>query len=163
MSQINPFTGLPKDTNTRRMKKIIYWTTTGIVAAIMLLSALNFSVNKEMSGAFAHLGLPNWFRVELTVAKILGALALLIPTIPNRIKEFAYFGFAITLISAIIAHSSSGDGIASLDPLVFLGVLIVSYWYYHKGRDAVARIGKTSSTIDLSGPDNPIARPGRSA
>ena len=145
------------------MKKIIYWTATGIIAAVMLCSALNFSVNKEMSGAFAHLGLPNWFRVELTVAKILGALTLLIPTIPNRIKEFAYFGFAITLISAIIAHSSSGDGIASLDPLVFLGVLIVSYWYYHKDRDAVTRIGKTSSAIDLSGPGNPIARSGRSA
>ena len=145
------------------MKKLIYWIATGIVAAVMLGSALNFSVNKEMEGAFAHLGLPNWFRVELTVAKILGALALLIPTIPNRIKEFAYFGFAITLISAIIAHSSSCDGIASLDPLVFLSILIVSYWYYHKGRAATTRIDKTSSAIDVSGPGNPIARPGRSA
>jgi hypothetical protein len=87
-----------------------------------------------MKDAFAHLGLPNWFRIELTVAKILGALALLIPTIPNRIKEFAYCGFAITLISAIIAHSSSGDGISSLDPLVFLAILIVSYLYYYKAQ-----------------------------
>ncbi len=144
------------------MKKIIYWTATGIIAAVMLCSALNFSLNKEMEGAFAHLGLPNWFRVELTVAKILGSLALLIPTIPNRIKEFAYCGFAITLISAIIAHSSSGDGLASLDPLVFLGVLVVSYWYYHRGA-AVTRIDKSNSAIDVSGPGNPIARPGRSA
>src|SRR5258708_36688666 len=98
----------------------------------MLWSALNFSLNREMEGAFAHLGLPNWFRVELTVAKILGALVLLIPTMPNRMKEFAYGGFAITLISAIIAHSSSGDCLASLDPLGFLGVLIVSYWYFPK-------------------------------
>src|SRR5260221_8777241 len=119
------------------MKKdqIIYWTATGIVAAIMLWSALNFSLNREMEGAFAHLGLTYWFRVELTVAKILGALVLLIPTMPNRMKEFAYGGFAITLIFEIIAHSSSGFGLASLDPLVFLGVLIVSYWSYHKGRD----------------------------
>jgi DoxX-like family len=114
--------------------KIIYWTSTGIVAAIMLWSAFNFSLNAEMKGAFVHLGLPNWFRIELTVAKILGALALLIPTIPNRIKEFAYCGFAITLISAVIAHSSSGDGIASLDPLLFLGILTVSYFYYYKTR-----------------------------
>jgi DoxX-like family len=114
--------------------KVVYWTTTGIVAAIMLWSAFNFSLNTEMKGAFAHLGLPNWFRVELTVAKILGALALLIPTIPNRIKEFAYFGFTITLISAVIAHSSSGDGILSLDPLLFLGILIMSYFYYHKSQ-----------------------------
>ena len=114
--------------------KIIYWTATGIVAAVMLWSAFNFSLNEEMKGAFAHLGLPNWFRIELTVAKILGALALLIPTIPNRIKEFAYCGFTITLISAIIAHSSSGDGISSIDPLVFLGILIVSYLYYYKAQ-----------------------------
>jgi hypothetical protein len=114
--------------------KIIYWTATGIVASVMLWSAFNFSLNEEMKGAFAHLGLPNWFRIELTVAKILGALALLIPTIPNRIKEFAYCGFTITLISAIIAHSSSGDGISSIDPLVFLGILIVSYLYYYKAQ-----------------------------
>jgi hypothetical protein len=112
--------------------KIIYWTTTGMVAAIMLWSAFNFSLNKEMEGAFAHFGLPNWFRVELTIAKILGALVLLIPAIPERIKEFAYFGFAITLISAVIAHSASGDGLSSIDPLVILGVLVVSYLYYYK-------------------------------
>ena len=100
----------------------------------MLWSAFNFSLNKEMRGAFAHFGLPDWFRIELTVAKILGALALLIPTIPNRIKEFAYCGFAITLISAVIAHSSSGDGMSSLDPLLFLGILIVSYFYYYKAQ-----------------------------
>ncbi len=70
--------------------KIIYWTATGIVAAIILWSAFNFSLNKEMKAAFEHLGLPNWFRIELTVAKILGALALLIPTVPTRMKEFAY-------------------------------------------------------------------------
>jgi DoxX-like family len=112
--------------------KIIYWTTTGMVAAIMLWSAYNFSLNKEMEGAFAHFGLPNWFRVELTIAKILGALVLLIPAIPERIKEFAYFGFAITLISAVIAHSASGDGLSSIDPLVILGALVVSYLYYYK-------------------------------
>src|SRR5260370_26982484 len=86
----------------RKMKKdkIIYWTTTGIIAAIMLWSAYNFSFNEEMKGGFAHLGLPGWFRIELAVAKALGVLALVIPMVPNRIKEFAYFGFALTTISA---------------------------------------------------------------
>jgi len=120
--------------------KIVYWTTTGIVAAIMLVSAFNFSLNKEMEGAFAHFGLPNWFRVELTVAKILGALVLLIPMIPERIKDFAYFGFTITLISAVIAHSSSGDGLSSIDPVLILGVLIVSYLYYYKTKLSKQRL-----------------------
>ena len=94
-----------------KRNEITYWTSTAIVAAIMLWSAFNFSFNEEMKGGFAHLGLPWWFRIELTVAKILGALALLIPMIPTRIKEFAYFGFALTIVSASIAHLSSGDGI----------------------------------------------------
>ena len=116
--------------------KIIYWTTTGIVCAVMLFSAINFSFNRPLSPAgesFAHLGLPNYFKIELTVAKILGVLALLIPNIPTKTKEFAYFGFAITLVSASIAHFSTGDGIQFIiDPLLFLGALIVSYWYFNK-------------------------------
>ncbi len=127
--------------STMTKDKIIYWTTTGIVAAIMLWSAYYFCFNKAMKGAFEHLGFPNYFRIELTVAKILGVLALVIPAIPNRIKEFAYFGFGITVVSAIIAHSSSGDGISHvIDPLIVLSILAVSYLYYHK------RIGGTAAT-----------------
>ena len=113
--------------------KIIYWTTTSIVAAVMVWSAVNFSFNAQMKGAFAHFGLPDWFRIELAVAKILGALALTVPATPGRLKEFAYFGFALTIVSACVAHISSGDGIwRGLEPLVFLGFLTISYLYYHK-------------------------------
>jgi hypothetical protein len=113
--------------------KIIYWITTGIIAAVMLWSAINFSLNEEMRGAFAHLGLPNWFRIELTVAKFLGVLALVIPAVPHRIKEFAYFGFAITLISATIAHLSSGDSVLlEVGHTFFFVSLVISYLYYYK-------------------------------
>jgi len=72
--------------------------------------------------------LPDYFRIELTIAKILGVLALLMPNVPYKIREFAYFGFGITLISASIAHFSSGDSLMFIvDPLIFLSLLIVSY------------------------------------
>jgi hypothetical protein len=113
--------------------KMIYWTTTGIVAAVMLASACFFCFSPAAKEAFAHLGLPDWFRKELTVAKLFGGLALLIPAIPHRIKEFAYFGVGITITSAFIAHLSSGDGLLrASEPLVFLCILFVSYFYYHK-------------------------------
>lgn len=112
--------------------KVIYWTTTVIVAAVMLGSAYYFAFGNNVKDAFTHLGLPNYFRIELSIAKVLGALAILIPGVPARIKEFAYAGLAIVLVSAIIAHASSGDGIASLDPLFFLSMLVVSYLYYYK-------------------------------
>ena len=126
----------------RRKDKIIYWTTTGIVCSVMVFSIINFIFNDHFpfpngpEGAFVHLGLPYYFKVELTIAKILGVAALLIPGIPRKIKEFAYFGFGITLVSACIAHSARGDWRLSIiyiiDPLIFLGTLIVSYFYFNK-------------------------------
>jgi hypothetical protein len=125
--------------------RIIGWTATGIVCAVMVFSILNFTLFDRYpfpEGGFVHLGLPGYFKVELTVAKILGVAALLIPAVPAKIKEFAYFGFAITLVSASIAHLSRGDARISplfvVDPLVFLGVLTVSWVYFNK-RMAMAR------------------------
>ena len=59
--------------------------------------------------AFAHLGFPDYFRVELAWAKLLGVVVLLAP-VAARLKEWAYAGFAITLVSALVAHFSVGDG-----------------------------------------------------
>jgi hypothetical protein len=131
-----------KGLGTRR-DRIIYWTTTGIVCAVMVFSIVNFTFIDRFpfsEGAFVHLGLPDYFRAELTVAKALGVLALLVPGIPAKIREFAYFGFGLTLISASIAHFSSGDARISVlfivDPLIFLGLLMVSYVYFNKLREA---------------------------
>ena len=96
------------------MKKdrAIYWATTGMVLFVMAYSIITFTFfNRALypEGAFVHLQLPNYFRIELTVAKTFGVLALLIPSVPLKVKEFAYFGFAITLVSASIAHFAVGD------------------------------------------------------
>src|SRR5262249_46466096 len=109
----------------------IYWTATGLLCSVMVFSAVNFNLEHPlgpMKGAFAHLGLPDYFRIQLTVAKVLGVLALLMPGIPFKVREFAYAGFAITLVSASIAHFSFGDPpLFVIDPLLFLGTLIISY------------------------------------
>ena len=110
--------------------KIIYWSSTGIISAMMLFSAYGYFSNPEMKNAFIHLGFPDYFRMELGLAKIIGVIALLVPMIPQKIKEFAYAGFMITFISAFIAHLSSGDAISiAIMPLVMLGILVVSYIY----------------------------------
>src|SRR6187549_3942631 len=90
----------------------VYWAATSIVAAVMVFSAINFNLANPvgpMKGAFVHLGFPDYFRIELTVAKALGVVALVWRGIPRRAREFAYAGFAITLTSASIAHFSVGD------------------------------------------------------
>lgn len=113
--------------------KIIYWISTGIIAAIMLWSAYNFNFNPAYQDAFRHLGLPGWFRIELTFAKILGVAALLIPQVPPRLKDFAYSGFAIVLLSTPIAHLSSGDSIwLEVAHTFFFVMLVLSYITYHR-------------------------------
>jgi hypothetical protein len=121
-----------------RRVRTIYWVSTGVVCAVVAFSVVNFSLDRPIGpvtygpgGPFAHLGLPRWFKAELTTAKILGLLAFLVPGVPRKAREFAYFGFALTFLSASIAHASSGDGIwLRVDPLIFLGVLCVSYWSF---------------------------------
>lgn len=113
--------------------KIIYWTTTGIISAMMVFSAYGYFSNPDMKAAFVHLGFPDYFRIELGVLKILGALVLILPMISDKVKSFAYFGFALTFISAFIAHYASGDPISvAVAPIVFLVILGVSYIFYHK-------------------------------
>src|SRR5919201_2254595 len=118
-----------RSVDTKR-DRTIYWTTTGIVLTVMVFSVINFTFLQGFpfpEGGFVHLHLPNYFRIELTTAKILGLAALLIPGVPAKVKEFAYFGFGLTLLSASIAHYSVGDASRSvlfvLDPLIFFGLL----------------------------------------
>ena len=66
---------------------VFYWLTTGAVCAVMAFSAVNFNLKEPlgpMKGAFTHLGYPSYFRIELTAAKALGVLALLLPGVPRK-------------------------------------------------------------------------------
>jgi uncharacterized membrane protein YphA (DoxX/SURF4 family) len=127
--------------------KITYWTTTVIVALMMTYSAYAYLTQAALLQAFQHLGFPNYFRIELAVAKLIGAVLLLIP-LTARIKEWAYAGFAFTFISAFIAHTASGDPAANrIMPIIFLAILIVSYITFHKSNSAIGNQGpvKTKS------------------
>jgi len=116
-----------------KKNKIIYWITTGAFSLMMILSALQMLFNPQLAADFVHLGFPGYFRIELAFAKIIGVLALMIPKIPIRIKEWAYAGFGITFISAFIAHFVSGDAIANIIlPWVIFAILIFSNVYLHK-------------------------------
>lgn len=115
-----------------KTQKITYWATTGLVALMMTYSAYAYLTDATMKQGFVHLGFPDYFRVELAIAKLLGVFVLLAP-VPARLKEWAYAGFVINFISAFIAHVASGDPIGnSMAPLVFLGLLLASYFTYHK-------------------------------
>ena len=112
---------------------VIFWVATTIFFLFEgVMPALTSHTQLAIDG-IRHLGYPDYFRVLLTVFKVLGALALILPMVPGRIKEWAYAGFTFTLISATVSHAAvDGWGAQSFFPLIVLGVLAVSYVQYHK-------------------------------
>jgi hypothetical protein len=123
---------MTSSTTITKTDKIIFWSfTTLFVAFEGLLPALTFN-SKMAVDAIHKLGFPDYFRIELTIGKILGAIFLILPMIPPRIKEWAYVGFGISLISACIADSIIYGAKEAIMPVVVFVVLIVSYLYYHK-------------------------------
>ena len=92
-----------------KITTIIFWTITAIFCLQMIFTAYAQLRLTQVADAFTHLGFPDYFRVELSWAKLLGVVLLLAP-VPARVKEWAYAGFAINLASALIAHLSVGDG-----------------------------------------------------
>lgn len=120
-----------------KSQKIIYWSTTSLFSLMMFFSAIAYFTNEEVKEGFTQLGYPSYFRIELAIAKIIGVIALLLPLISTRLKEWAYAGFVITLISAFIAHLAHGDDASKWIPtLVGLAILLTSYFSLHKLKSA---------------------------
>ena len=108
--------------------KYLYWGSTGLLALFMLASGVLYFTAESMAANFARLGFPDYFRVQLGVAKVLGALPL-----PRSLKEWTYAGFGISFVSAIVAHTAVGDPLTSVvPPLVALFLWGWSYATYHQ-------------------------------
>ncbi|WP_308992484.1 DoxX family protein [Mariniflexile litorale] len=117
--------------------KIIFWTTTSIVFIMEGLIPAFTSQTELAKQGIQHLGYPEYFGNALVVFKVLGALTLIIPQVPKRIKEWAYAGFAFNFIFASISHFAiDGMDFQSFFPLIFLGILIASYYSFHKLNNA---------------------------
>jgi hypothetical protein len=109
-----------------------YWIVTSLFALQMGFTAYAQLRLPQVAEAFTHLGFPGYFRVELSWLKLAGILVLLFP-VPDRLKEWAYAGFAITLGSALLAHFSVGDGVAQWSWAAGTAVLwAMSYYSFRK-------------------------------
>jgi uncharacterized membrane protein YphA (DoxX/SURF4 family) len=108
-------------------RKIAYWGATGLVGIVTLFAGFSYlTVAPEAVENFRHVGYPQQLRVLLGIAKLAGAIVLLLPHLP-KLKEWAYAGFTFMWIAAVVAHYLAGDGAVTLMPVVLLGTLAVSY------------------------------------
>ena len=111
-----------------------YWIVTGLFSAFMVFSSVsNVTVNPD-AVAFLNgkLGYPVYIIPFLGVAKMLGAVAILVPNF-RRIKEWAYAGFCFDLLGATYSVTAV-DGLqgGTVFMAVFIGVLFLSYFLWHK-------------------------------
>ncbi|KIQ20250.1 MULTISPECIES: DoxX family protein [Flavobacterium] len=113
--------------------KMIFWITTIIIFLFEGVMPALTSQSEMAKEGIRHLGYPEYFGNALVVFKIIGVLILVIPQVSNRVKEWAYAGFAFDFIFASISHFAvDGVDFQSFFPLIFLAILATSYIYHHK-------------------------------
>ncbi len=93
------------------MKKtnILYWIFTALFAGLMIFSAIpDIMVTPQAVDIMStQLGYPSYFIRFIGVAKLLGAIAILIPGY-RIIKEWAYAGLVFDLIGATYSSIAVG-------------------------------------------------------
>lgn len=117
----------------QKRNRIIYFVATGLLTALMLMSAGMYFFNHEMvAETFGKLGYPSYIIYPLAIAKILGLIAIWTKK-SNTLKEWAYAGFFFDFVLAISAHLYVKDG-EFAPALVAIFLLIVSYIFDKKYR-----------------------------
>ncbi|HOX81401.1 MAG TPA: DoxX family protein [Chryseolinea sp.] len=114
--------------------KILYWVFTVPFAGFMLFSGIMNAIITPDSVVLLtdQLGYPQYIIPFLGVAKILGAIAILIPGFP-RLKEWAYAGLFFDLIGATYSMIAiEGFKPEHLGMLMFFIPGVLSYIFYLK-------------------------------
>ncbi|RZA02659.1 MAG: DoxX family protein [Sphingobacteriaceae bacterium] len=118
-----------------KKNKTFFWIATIILIlweGVMPLGVILFARQYATIGS-NDLGYPEYFGYTLIICKVLGVIAISVPTIPGKIKEWAYAGLSFNLIFASISHMCVDQNIGYiLMPLAFLAILAVSYRHNDK-------------------------------
>ena len=108
-------------------RAIAYWTATGIVALMLMLSLSYLTGNEQVVSGFAKAGYPQHLRIVLGVVKPAAAIVLLLPGLA-LLKEWAYAGVTFAWVMAFISAYTLGEPAQIwVMPLALLALLILSY------------------------------------
>ena len=117
---------LSQKNKTMNKQKITYLVSTGLMSALMLMSAGMYIFNNEaIQGAFTSLGYPTYLIYPLAIAKILGILAIWVNK-SKALKEWAYAGFFFDFVLALTAHLAIDDGEFGAAAVALI-LLVISY------------------------------------
>lgn len=110
-----------------KANKIIYWTSTGLLAAGFAMSSFMYLThNPELVKGFETLGYPMYLLYILGAAKLLAVIGIL-QQLSSRARQWAYAGITFTLAGAFFSHIATSTPFIA--PLVFLVLMMVSWIY----------------------------------
>lgn len=111
--------------------KIIYYTATGLLTLMMLLSAGMYFFNHEtIAKMFTGFGYPTYIIYPYGIAKVLGLITIWFLK-DTFLKEWAYAGFFFAFILAFFAHVMIGDG-EQTGAIIAMVLLVTSYVFGKK-------------------------------
>ncbi|WP_111709299.1 DoxX family protein [Lutibacter citreus] len=114
-----------------KTKKIIYWVSTGLLSALLLMSAGMYVFNNEqVAGMFTNFGYPTYIIYPLAALKI-AAVIVLLTLKRSNIKEWAYSALFFEFILAFFAHVMIGDG-EQTAAIIAMVLLLTSYFFGKK-------------------------------
>ncbi|WP_298370413.1 DoxX family protein [uncultured Lutibacter sp.] len=117
--------------NMNKTNKIIYWASTSLLSALLLMSAGMYVFNNEMvQGLFTSFGYPTYIIYPLAVLKI-AAVIVLLSQKQSNIKEWAYSALFFEFILAFFAHVMINDG-EQMASIIAMVLLLVSYFFGKK-------------------------------
>src|SRR5262245_598449 len=97
-------------------RRVVYWGSTAIVSAMLLLALSYLTGNEQVVSGFAKAGYPQHLRIVLGIVKPVAAIVLLLPGL-RLLKEWAYAGVTITWTMAAISAYQAEEGHIWMVPL----------------------------------------------
>lgn len=110
-----------------------YWIVTILFAGFMIFSAVpDIMMTPEAMNMITGLGYPKYFVSFIGVAKLIGAITILIPGL-KTVKEWAYAGLFFDLMGATYsALALGGFQLPMLFMILPISFLFLSHYLWHK-------------------------------
>ena len=120
---------------TTKAINLTYWICTILFSTLMIFSSVGGLQPSQQAIQLIHdlLGYPIYFIQFISIAKLIGAIVILIPGL-DRIKEWAYAGLFFDLAGAIYSSIAASG---KFDPMMLTMAIwvlpgILSYYFWRK-------------------------------
>ncbi|HEX3384842.1 MAG TPA: DoxX family protein [Mucilaginibacter sp.] len=112
-----------------KRKLIWYWIITVLLSFCIFFGGLVQTLQlPDVLKGFKPLGYPTYFISLIGVWKMLGVIAILVPSF-KLLKEWAYAGIFFAMTGAVISHIASNDFHPQIIAPFVLAILTVLSWY----------------------------------